>query len=117
MRTCTFTLLGVRAMNSPRYPPAGLLVRYRRRQVMLDGGPRAEPAGPLAAWLVSDERCELRRELRLPSAARGLHPAVTAADIADLTIEPRPVAHTSHWGEPGRTYRLPTPAPTPQSTR
>jgi len=41
------TLLGVGAMNSPRYPPAGLLVRYRRRQVMLDGGPGAEPAGRL----------------------------------------------------------------------
>jgi hypothetical protein len=63
------TLLGVGAMNSPRYPPAGLLVRYRRRQVMLDGGPGAEPAGPLAAWLVSDERSELRRELRALCAA------------------------------------------------
>jgi hypothetical protein len=48
------TLLGVGAMNSPRYPPAGLLVRYRRRQVMLDGGPGAEPTGKLLAWLVSD---------------------------------------------------------------
>ncbi|MGO8896153.1 MAG: hypothetical protein ACLQB1_41590 [Streptosporangiaceae bacterium] len=94
------TLLGVGAMNSPRYPPAGLLVRYRRRQVMLDGGPGAEPAGPLAAWLVSDERSELRRELRALCAARGLHPAVAAVCVADLVIEPRPVAHTSHptWG-------------------
>lgn len=58
------TLLGVGAMNSPRYPSAGLLVRYRRRQVMLDGGPGAEPAGPLAAWLVCDERSELRHQLR-----------------------------------------------------
>jgi hypothetical protein len=32
-------------MNSPRYPPAGLLVRYQRRQVMLDGGLGAEPSG------------------------------------------------------------------------
>jgi hypothetical protein len=101
------TLLGVGAMNSPRYPPAGLLVRYRRRQVMLDGGPGAVPAGRLAAWLVSDERSELRRELRALSAARGLHPAVAAVRVADLVIEPHPVAHTSHptWGY---LLRLPT---------
>ena len=42
------TLLGVGAMNS-RYPPAGPLVRYRRRQVMLDGSPGAESVRPLAA--------------------------------------------------------------------
>ena len=94
-------------MNSPRYPPAGLLVRYRRRQVMLDGGPGAEPAGRLAAWLVSDERSELRREIGSLAAARGLAPAVAAVAIADLVIEPLPVAHTSHptWGY---LLRLPT---------
>jgi hypothetical protein len=100
------TLLGTGAMNSPRYPPAGLLVRYRRRQVMLDGGPGAEPAGRLAAWLVSDERSELRHEIRALAAARGLRPAVAAVTVADLEIEPRPVTHTSHatWG-----YLLRTP--------
>ena len=58
------------------------------------------PAGRLSAWLVSDERSELRRELRVLSAARGLQPSVGAVSIADLVIEPRPVAHTSHptWG-------------------
>lgn len=101
------TLLGVGAMNSPRYPPAGLLARYRRRRVMLDGGPGAEPAGRLAAWLVSDERSELRRELRTLGAARGLRPTVATVGVADLVIEPRPVAHTSHptWGY---LLRLPT---------
>jgi len=101
------TLLGVGAMNSPRYPPAGLLVRYRHRQVMLDGGPGAEPAGPLAAWLVCDEHSELRRQLRALGAARGLHQVVAAVSLADLIIEPRPVAHTSHptWGY---LLRLPT---------
>jgi hypothetical protein len=101
------TLLGAGAMNSPRYPPAGLLVRYRQRQVMLDGGPGAEPAGTLAAWLVSDERSELRREIRALAAARGLRPAVAAVTVAGLVIEPRPVTHTSHatWG-----YLLRTPA-------
>jgi uncharacterized membrane protein len=38
--------------------------------------------------------------LRVPSAARGLHPSVAAVSIADLVIELHPVAHTSHptWG-------------------
>ena len=94
------TLLGTGAMNSPRYSPAGLLVRYRRQRVMLDGGPGAEPPGRIAAWLVSDEHSELRRELRALADARGLRPAVAATTIADLVIEPHPVAHTSHltWG-------------------
>ena len=94
------TLLGTGAMNSPRYPPAGLLVGYRRRRVMIDGGPGAEPAGPLAAWLVSDERSELRAELRVLAATHGVRPASAAVAIADLVIEPHPVVHTSHaaWG-------------------
>ena len=94
------TLLGTGAMNSPRYPPAGLLVRYRRRRVMIDGGPGAEPAGPLAAWLVSDERSELRAELRVLAALHGVQPAAAATAIAGLVIEPHPVVHTSHpaWG-------------------
>jgi hypothetical protein len=64
------------------------------------GGPGAEPAGPPAARLVCDERSELHRQLRVLGAARGLHPAVAAVSVADLVIEPRPVAHTSHpaWG-------------------
>lgn len=87
-------------MNSPRYAPAGLLVRYRRRQVMLDGGPGSEPPGKLAAWLVTDERSELRRELRALAGQRCLEPRVGTAEVADLMVEPRPVAHTSHptWG-------------------
>ena len=90
------TLLGTGAMNSPRYPPAGLLVGYRRRRVMIDGGPGAEPAGPLAAWLVSDERSELRAQLRALAARRGVQPAAAATAIAGLVIEPHPVVHTSH---------------------
>ena len=49
-------------MNSPRYAPAGLLIEQGRVRVAIDGGPGAEPAGPLAAWLVTDERAELIRE-------------------------------------------------------
>lgn len=94
------TLLGAGAMNSPRYPPAGLLVRHHRCQIMLDGGPGAEPGGAVAVWLVSDEHSELRRELRLLAGAHGLQPVVAAVRIEDLSVEPRPVAHTSHptWG-------------------
>jgi GNAT superfamily N-acetyltransferase len=94
------TLLGAGAMNSPRYPPAGLLVRYRRRQLMLDGGPGAEPPGPLVAWLVCDLRSELRREITALAAGHGLVPQVAAVSAGGLTVEPQPVTHTSHptWG-------------------
>jgi hypothetical protein len=94
-------------MNSPRYPPAGLLVRYRRCQLMLDGGPGAEPGTAVAAWLVSDARSELSRELRALAGERGLQPVVAAIRIDDLAVEPQPVAHTSHptWGY---LLRLPT---------
>lgn len=36
-------LLGIGAMASPRYAPAGLLVERRGCRVMLDGGPGAAP--------------------------------------------------------------------------
>ena len=91
-----FTLLGVGAMNSPRYAPAGLLVEQSHVRVAIDGGPGAEPAGPLAAWLVTDERAELIRELRRLAAAHGLVPAVSAFHASGLTITPRAVVHTSH---------------------
>ena len=63
-------------------------------------GPGAEPTGPLAAWLVSDERGELRTELRMLAAIHGVQPVAAATAIADLVIEPHPVVHTSHpaWG-------------------
>lgn len=90
------TLLGVGAMNSPRYPPAGLLVTYRRQRVVLDGGPGAAPEGPLAAWLVTDERAELIRSLRRLGAAHAVAPAVAKFDRAGLSVTPYPVEHTSH---------------------
>jgi hypothetical protein len=101
------TLLGTGAMNSPRYPPAGLLIRYRRYQIMLDGGPGAEPGGAVAAWLVSDESSELRRELRGLARSHGLQPVVAAIRVNDLSVEPHPLAHTSH---PTCGYLLRTPA-------
>ena len=48
------------------------------------------------AWLVTDERAELIRELRRLAAAHGLVPAVSAFHASGLTITPWAVVHTSH---------------------
>lgn len=88
--------LGVGAAASPRYLPAGLLVARRGVRVMLDGGPGAEPAGRLDAWLVTDERAELRSQLRRLAAERGLHPQAGSFQRGELRIDARPVVHTSH---------------------
>jgi Beta-lactamase superfamily domain len=90
------TLLGVGAMNSPRYPPAGLLVAYRRQRVMLDGGPGAAPDGPLAAWLVTDEHAELIGPLRRLAGAHAVSPGVAGFERTGLCVAPHPVAHTNH---------------------
>ena len=92
----SFTLLGIGAMNSPRYAPAGLIVERGQARVAIDGGPGAEPHGPLAAWLVTDQRAELTRALRQLAAARGLAPMVCAYRASGLDITPHSVVHTSH---------------------
>jgi len=92
----SFTLLGVGAMNSPRYAPAGLLIERGHVRVAIDGGPGAEPEGPLAAWLVTDQHAELIAALRRLAAARGLVPEVGAYRAGGLDIAPYPVVHTSH---------------------
>jgi hypothetical protein len=89
-------LLGVGAADSPRYPPAGLLIEHRRCRVALDGGPGAEPQGRLDAWLVTDERAELIPAIRRAARARGVTAALARFEGPDLVIEPRPVTHTSH---------------------
>ncbi|MCC5477773.1 MBL fold metallo-hydrolase [Streptomyces sp. NPDC059680] len=108
-RRLRLTLLGVGAMASPRFAPAGLLVAYGRRRVAFDGGPGAQPPeGRLDAWLVTDEHAELRSALRHLAAERGLVPRMTDTDLGELRIRALPVAHTSHptcgyriEGEPG----------------
>ncbi|HET9756695.1 MAG TPA: MBL fold metallo-hydrolase [Candidatus Limnocylindrales bacterium] len=90
------TLVGIGAIASPKYRPAGLLVSAGTWRVMLDGGPGAEPDGTIDAWLVSDADSELRTTIRRLGAARGVKPAVAAFDRPDLSIQPRPVVHTSH---------------------
>ena len=91
-----FTLLGVGAMNSPRYGPAGLLVEHRDAWVAIDGGPGAEPSGNLDAWLVTDDRAELIAAIRRLARTRGLQPHVSAFCARDITIAPQAVVHTSH---------------------
>jgi hypothetical protein len=83
-------------MASPRYRPAGLLVEYGRARVMIDGGPRAAPRGPLDAWLVTDERGELMPQIRRLARRLGVTPAVAPFERGALSIEPRKVVHTSH---------------------
>lgn len=100
------TLLGVGAMNSPRYPPAGLLVAYRGHRAMLDGGPGAAPDARIDGWLVSDERGELQPSLRRLAAEYGVRPHVGRFESGELRIEPRPVVHTNH---PAVGYLIRTP--------
>jgi hypothetical protein len=83
-------------MNSPRYAPAGMLVESEHCRVMLDGGPGAEPAGALDAWLVTDERAELIGEIRRLANGRGRRPEVRRFDDSNVSVIPRPVRHTSH---------------------
>jgi hypothetical protein len=96
VETLRFTLPGVGAMNSPRYAPAGLLAEHGAARVTIDGGPGAEPAGPVAAWLVTDEHAELIASLRRLAAARGLVPHVGSYAGVGLDVIPHPVVHTSH---------------------
>lgn len=89
-------LLGVGAMRSPRFAPAGLLVEHGRRRVMIDGGRGAEPPGSVDAWLVTDAKAELIAEIRRLARAHGVEPAVRSHEDPGLRIEERPVVHTNH---------------------
>jgi hypothetical protein len=98
-------LLGVGAMRSPRYAPAGLLVERSRYRVVFDGGPGAAPKGPVNDWFVTDERAELIREITKLAWKSGIRPEVAfrAAGSGALRIRPLPVVHTSH---PTYGYRI-----------
>jgi hypothetical protein len=95
-RLLRLTLLGVGAMNSPRYAPAGLLVRFAGASVALDGGPGAEPPNHVDAWLVTDEHAELRAQLRRLAQSHGLAPVAGSFSADGLEVEPYPVVHTAH---------------------
>lgn len=98
------TLLGVGAMRSPRYAPAGLLVEHGDDRIMIDGGPGAEPTGSLAAWLVTDAQAELMKEIRARAWRHRLEPEVAPfSRRTSLRVVPLPVVHTSH---PTFGYRI-----------
>ena len=98
------TLMGVGAMRSPRFAPAGLLVEHGRDRVMIDGGPGADPRGHLDAWLVTDARAELIRDIRALAWRHHLEPEVDDyVRDGSLRINPEPVVHTSH---PTYGYRI-----------
>lgn len=101
-----FLLLGIGAMRSPRYRPAGLLVNYGRARVMLDGGRGSEPNGPVKAWFVCDARSELQGEIVRLAARHGLVPEVAAFSSGRLQVQPLRVRHTSH---PTYGYQITTP--------
>ncbi|MER6350396.1 MBL fold metallo-hydrolase [Streptomyces sp. NPDC001634] len=103
-RWLRLTLLGVGAMNSPRFAPAGLLLRYAGHRAAFDGGPGAEPPlGRLDAWLVSDEQSELRSPLRRLAAAHGVQVRAGDLELGAVRVRCRQVAHTSH---PAYGYRI-----------
>jgi len=92
------TLVGVGAMNSPRYQPAGLLVSAPQAgAALLDGGGEVPARG--AACGVAGHRPAVRADRADPAAgpacwvcARKVIPLV----FDDVTITPWPVDHTSH---------------------
>jgi hypothetical protein len=92
-------------MRSPRFAPAGLLIERHRHRVALDGGPGAAPNGRVNAWLVTDERAELIRDIRELARRSGVVPKVTSYVLGDdaLRLRPLPVLHTSH---PTYGYRI-----------
>jgi hypothetical protein len=103
-RWLRLTLLGVGAMNSPRFAPAGLLLRYAGRRAAFDGGPGAEPPpGRLEGWLVTDEQAELRTALRRSAAERGVAIRAGDLDLGEVRVRCLPVVHTSH---PAYGYRI-----------
>jgi hypothetical protein len=96
MSELVLTTLGVGAANSPRFAPAGLLLKRGPTRIMLDGGPNSEPSGLVDAWLVTDEHAELMAQIRGLAGKHGLEPHM--GDYSDdcLSVRFHPVVHTNH---------------------
>ena len=88
-------LLGVGAMRSPRFAPAGVLVSAEGRRIAIDGGPNAA-VGSLDAWLLTDDRAELAPQIRRRASELGIRAGVGHYSFRGLDLRPRPVVHTSH---------------------
>ena len=73
--------------------PAGLLIERGHVRVAVDGGPGAEPDGPLAARLVTDQRAESSPRSAAGRGARARPPRPAAAETGST---PHPIVHTSH---------------------
>ncbi len=72
--TLRLTLPGVGAMNSPRFTPAGLLLRYGKLRVAFDGGTGAEP--PALDWTIDPAlRAYAQEPGRLAGLARRRRPS------------------------------------------
>jgi hypothetical protein len=89
-------LLGVGAMNSPRYRPAGVLLTWQNYRVMLDGGGAADPNCAVDAWLVSDDQGELMPKIRRRAAELGVAAGVAPYQAGEVRLRPMDVRHTSH---------------------
>jgi ribonuclease BN (tRNA processing enzyme) len=63
---------------------------------MIDGGPGGTTKRKLSAWLVTDKRSELIRDIRKLAQGKRLEPEVVTYRSDGLIIEPRTVIHTSH---------------------
>lgn len=88
-------------MRSPRFSPAGLLVRLARSggrdiRVAIDGCAESQIGRRLDAWLVTDDHAELISAIRRRARALGIEPAVAPFVDGSLSIVPHRVIHTSH---------------------
>jgi hypothetical protein len=92
----TLTLLGVGAMKSPRFRPAGLLVERGDRRVAIDGGSDVAASYRPDTWLVCDEHAELMPLLRRQARTAGLPIGVADAGCDGLTLRALPLVHTRH---------------------
>lgn len=88
-------LLGVGAMRSPRFAPAGLLVSAEGRRIAIDGDAGLS-VGSLDAWLLTDDRAELASRIRRRAAELGLAACAMRYSHQALELRPRRVAHTNH---------------------
>ena len=97
--SCT-PLLGIGAMASERYAPAGLLIERHGRAIMIGGGPGAEPDRPVEDWLVTDERAELIAKIRRMAHEKfGVRPRVPALPRS-TTCGSTPSRSCIHHGRP-----------------
>jgi hypothetical protein len=89
-----FRLLGIGAMASPRFAPAGALMEHASLRVLFDGGPGAEASDAIDAWLVTDEDNELMAAIRRAAEAVGVRPAMAGLRGPGWRIDALEVEHT-----------------------